>query len=86
LISDHLGPTAEGTRQNVDGDRSSQLNQEICCFARSTADNDAPRRDDDPVRRNDRMSDTACDAAGMVHTGSANDGACFHSAQGGEAS
>ena len=58
------------------------------CFVRSTPDNDRPPRRGDRTSDRDRTSDdrsTACgDAAGPIHSGGADDGACFHGAQGGE--
>ena len=47
--------------------------------------NDRGRTCDDRGRMCDDRS-TACDAAGPDYAGRALDGACFHSAQGGEAS
>jgi hypothetical protein len=86
----------EADAKKVDEDGRSHFNEEIGCIDRSTADNDPAPCDANPMDRTsdhrgpvDRSSNdcaTAGDAAGPDHTASADQGASFHGAQGGEAS
>jgi hypothetical protein len=74
--------------ENGDEDRGGNLQSEVCRLARSSIDPAA----DVPSPHGDRTSDDhgagtdGADAAGPVHAASADDGACFHRAQGDDAS
>ena len=64
------------------------ISQPAYCLARSADNNGPPRRDNNRMsddRRDNSTMPGGSDAAGMVHAGCADDGACFHSTQRGEA-